>query len=32
MTDQTSILRFVEDNWPGGARIGDGLYDASPAR
>jgi phospholipase C len=28
MTDQTSILRFVEDNWLGGARIGDGSYDA----
>ena len=28
MTDQTSILRFVEDNWLGGQRIGDGSFDA----
>jgi len=28
VTDQTSILRFVEDNWLGGTRIGDGSYDA----
>jgi phospholipase C len=28
MTDQTSILRFVEDNWLGGERIGDGSFDA----
>jgi phospholipase C len=27
MTDQTSILRFVEDNWLGGERIGDGSFD-----
>jgi phospholipase C len=27
VTDQTSILRFVEDNWLGGARIG-GSFDA----
>jgi phospholipase C len=25
--DQTSILRFVEDNWLGGQRIGDGSFD-----
>jgi phospholipase C len=28
VTDQTSILRFVEDNWLGGARIGQGSFDA----
>ncbi|PZS19909.1 MAG: hypothetical protein DLM57_02950 [Pseudonocardiales bacterium] len=27
MTDQTSIIRFVEDNWLGGRRIGAGSYD-----
>jgi phospholipase C len=28
MTDQTSILRFVEDNWLGGERIGQGSFDS----
>jgi phospholipase C len=28
ITDQTSILRFVEDNWLGGERIGQGSFDA----
>jgi phospholipase C len=28
VTDQSSILRFVEDNWLGGMRIGDGSFDA----
>ncbi len=28
VTDQTSILRFVEDNWLQGARIGTGSFDA----
>lgn len=28
MTDQTSVLRFVEDNWLAGQRIGQGSYDA----
>jgi phospholipase C len=28
ITDQTSILRFIEDNWLGGERIGDGSFDA----
>ncbi|MEU9214508.1 alkaline phosphatase family protein [Streptomyces sp. NPDC048415] len=28
LTDQTSILRFIEDNWLGGQRIGDGSFDA----
>ncbi len=28
VTDQTSIIRFVEDNWLGGQRIGQGSYDA----
>ena len=27
-TDQTSIIRFIEDNWLGGTRIGNGSYDA----
>jgi phospholipase C len=27
MTDQTSVLRFVEDNWLGGERVGDGSFD-----
>jgi len=28
LTDTTSILRFIEDNWLGGQRIGGGSYDA----
>jgi phospholipase C len=28
VTDQTSILRFIEDNWLGGQRIGQGSFDA----
>jgi phospholipase C len=28
VTDQTSIIHFVEDNWLGGQRIGNGSYDA----
>jgi phospholipase C len=28
MTDQTSVLRFIEDNWLGGERIGAGSFDA----
>src|SRR5262249_3363204 len=27
-TDQTSILRFIEDNWLGGKRIGNGSFDS----
>jgi phospholipase C len=27
MTDQSSVLRFVEDNWLGGKRIGAGSFD-----
>jgi phospholipase C len=27
MTDQSSVLRFVEDNWLGGERIGAGSFD-----
>ena len=26
-TDQTSILRFIEDTWLGGERIGSGSFD-----
>jgi phospholipase C len=28
VTDQSSIIKFVEDNWLGGKRIGGGSYDA----
>jgi phospholipase C len=28
ITDQTSVLRFVEDNWLGGQRIGQGNFDS----
>ena len=28
LTDQTSVIHFVEDNWLRGERIGDGSYDA----
>jgi phospholipase C len=28
MTDQTSSLRFIEDNWLGGKRLGGGSFDA----
>jgi phospholipase C len=28
LTDQTSVLRFVEDNWLGGERIGQGSFDS----
>ncbi len=28
LTDQSSVLRFVEDNWLSGARIGGGSFDA----
>jgi phospholipase C len=28
ITDQTSVIRFVEDNWLGGQRIGTGSYDS----
>ncbi|MGI4984562.1 MAG: phospholipase C, partial [Janthinobacterium lividum] len=28
LTDQTSVLRFVEDNWLSGTRIGQGSFDA----
>jgi phospholipase C len=28
VTDQSSIIRFVEDNWLGGQRIGQGSFDA----
>jgi hypothetical protein len=27
VTDQTSILRFIEDNWLSGQRIGGGSFD-----
>jgi phospholipase C len=27
ITDQTSVLRFIEDNWLGGERIGQGSFD-----
>jgi len=28
VTDQSSILGFIEDNWLGGERIGDGSFDS----
>jgi len=28
VTDQTSVLRFIEDNWLGGERIGQGSFDS----
>jgi phospholipase C len=28
VTDQTSILRFIEDNWLGGERVGQGSFDS----
>jgi len=28
LTDTTSIVRFIEDNWLGGQRLGGGSYDA----
>jgi phospholipase C len=28
LTDQTSVIRFIEDNWMGGQRIGGGSFDA----
>ncbi len=28
MTDQSSIIRFVEDNWLAGQRIGNGSFDS----
>jgi phospholipase C len=28
VTDQTSVIRFIEDNWLGGQRIGQGSFDA----
>ncbi|HUA15915.1 MAG TPA: alkaline phosphatase family protein [Verrucomicrobiae bacterium] len=27
VTDQTSVIRFVEDNWLGGERVGQGSFD-----
>jgi len=27
MTDQSSSIRFIEDNWLGGERIGQGSFD-----
>jgi phospholipase C len=29
LTDTASIIKFIEDNWLGGERIGSGSYDAS---
>jgi len=28
LTDQTSVLRFIEDNWLNGERVGSGSFDA----
>ena len=27
VTDQTSVIRFIEDNWLGGQRVGQGSFD-----
>ena len=27
VTDQTSVVKFIEDNWLNGQRIGDGSFD-----
>ena len=27
MTDQSSVVKFIEDNWLGGQRIGHGSFD-----
>jgi phospholipase C len=32
MLDQTSTIRFIEDNWLGGDRVGDGSFDAIAGR
>jgi phospholipase C len=32
LTDQTSVLRFIEDNWLGGKRIGQGSFDAQAGK
>jgi phospholipase C len=28
LTDQSSTIHFIEDNWLGGKRLGQGSYDA----
>ena len=28
VTDQSSIIRFIEDNWLGGERVGSGSFDS----
>jgi phospholipase C len=28
VTDQTSVIHFIEDNWLSGQRIGNGSFDA----
>ncbi|MGO9220911.1 MAG: alkaline phosphatase family protein, partial [Streptosporangiaceae bacterium] len=28
VTDQSSVVKFIEDNWLGGERLGGGSYDA----
>ena len=28
ITDQSSVIHFIEDNWLGGKRIGQGSFDA----
>ncbi|MFC2969574.1 phospholipase C [Acidimangrovimonas pyrenivorans] len=28
LTDQSSVMRFIEDNWMGGQRLGQGSFDA----
>jgi hypothetical protein len=28
LTDQASVVKFIEDNWLGGQRLGNGSFDA----
>ena len=32
VTDQSSVVRFIEDNWLGGQRLGQGSFDAKAGR
>jgi phospholipase C len=29
LVDQTSVVRFIEDNWLGGTRLGGGSFDST---
>jgi phospholipase C len=32
LTDQTSVLRFIEDNWLHGERVGGGSFESAFGR